>query len=648
VPLAAQKKNAPLAPLALAALGVVFGDIGTSPLYALKSCFGLVGADPARPADVFGIASLLIWALVIVVCLKYVTFIMRIDHDGEGGILALLARATPPSLGGAPVHFGFVTVVVIVGAAMLLGDGAITPAISVISAVEGLDVATPAAHPFLVPIAIGILVALFALQPRGTGKVGVIFGPAMIAWFLMIGVAGGLAIASHPQILEALDPRYAAEFMIRHRPGGFFVLGGVVLAVTGVEALYADLSHFGRRPIVLAWYGVVFPALVICYVGESARVLEQPALIANPFYALTPGWTLYPSIALATLATIIASQALISGAFTLAEQAIALGLWPRMRVRHTSADVRGQVFVPAVNTTLAIVCILLVIYFKSSDRLAAAYGLAVPCTMLATSIAYYVVIERVLHWPAWRAVPLLVAFVIVDGSFVIAGLPKFVDGGWVPFVIAATLSFASIVWRRGRRRVVAAIAEQSTPLDTIACEFGAPLKPDAPAMVLLTPDPDRVPFMATHRWIRDRAHEEHVVLLKLAGGPNPTVSESNRVRVDRLAPSLTRIVATFGYMELPRLAPIITAARALGLDLDRDDTSYFYADPKIEDPNGGDGSFAQRVFVWMQRSERPLPDDLGIPANRRIELSVSVDYNADLHKNGVERATAPAETLTVP
>ncbi len=613
----------------------MFGDIGTSPLYALKSCFDMSGADPARPGDVLGIASSLVWALVVVVCLKYVTFIMRIDHDGEGGILALLARAIPQSLDGAPVRFGFVTIVVIVGAAMLLGDGAITPAISVVSAIEGLNVATPVAHPFLVPLAIAILVALFALQPRGTGKVGRLFGPVMIVWFLTIAVAGGLAIAAHPGILAALDPRHAAEFMVSHGPGGFFVLGGVVLAVTGVEALYADMSHFGRRPIVLAWYFLVFPALVICYVGESARVLDRPALLANPLYALTPGWTLYPAIALATVATIIASQALISGAFTLAEQAIALGLWPRMRIRHTSADVRGQVFVPAVNTTLAIVCILLVIYFKSSDRLAAAFGLAVSCTMLATSIAYYVVIKRVLRWPAWRAVPLLVAFVIVDGSFVIAGLPKFVDGGWVPFVVAATLSFASIVWRRGRRRVVAAIAEQSTPLAAIECEFGTRLKPDAPAMVFLTPDPDRVPFMATHRWIRDRAHEEHVVLLKLAAGANPTVPESERVRVDRLAPSLTRIVATFGYMELPRIAPIITAAREQGLDLDRDDTSYFYADPKIEDPKGGDGSFAQRVFVWMQRSERPLPDDLGIPANRRIELSVSVDYNANLHKNGV-------------
>jgi KUP system potassium uptake protein len=631
-----------IATLAVAALGVVFGDIGTSPLYTLKACFEMSGAQASRPGDVLGIASLLVWTLVVVVCLKYVTFIMQIDHDGEGGILALLARARPASSDGTPVRYGIVTVVVIIGAAMLLGDGAITPAISVISAIEGLDVASPIAHPYLVPIAIVILAALFALQSRGTGKVGKIFGPAMIAWFLAIGIAGAIGIASHPAILAALDPLLAARFMLAHGPGGFFVLGGIVLAVTGVEALYADMSHFGRRPIVIAWYGLVFPSLVLCYVGESARILEDPTLLANPFYALTPGWTLYPAIAIATMATVIASQALISGAFTLAEQAIALGLWPRMRVNHTSADVRGQVFVPAVNGALAIGCILLVIAFKSSDRLAAAFGLAVSGTMLATSIAYYVVVSRVLRWPAVRAVPLLAAFVVVDGSFVLAGLPKFVDGGWVPFAVATTLSFASIVWLRGRRRVVAAIKAQSTPLEEVVAKFGTPLPPGAPAMVFLTPDENRIPFIAKQGWVRDRAHEEHVVLLRLRSGANPTVPEPERVRVDRLAPSLTRIVATFGYMEAPRIAPIVEAARAQGLDLERGDTSFFYAEPKIEDPRGGDGSFAQQVFVMMQRIARPLPDDLGIPAERRIELSVSVDYNAQLIRNDATAATKDA------
>ncbi len=295
-------------PLALAALGVVFGDIGTSPLYTLTTCFSLSGASPARAGDVLGIASLLVWVLVVVVCLKYVTFILPIDHDGEGGILALLARASKPTRLGTPVAASALTAVVVVGAAMLLGDGAITPAISVISAIEGLAVATPVAQPYLVPLAIVILIALFALQPRGTERVGRLFGPVMAAWFVTIAVAGALAIARHPAILAALDPRHAARFMSAHGAGGFFVLGGVVLAVTGVEALYADLSHFGRRPIVLAWYGLVFPALVLCYVGEAARVLDDPRLLADPFYALTPGAALLPAIALATAATVIASQ----------------------------------------------------------------------------------------------------------------------------------------------------------------------------------------------------------------------------------------------------------------------------------------------------------------------------------------------------
>lgn len=515
---------------------------------------------------------------------------------------------------------------------MLLGDGAITPAISVISAIEGLDVASPVAHPYLVPIAIVILAGLFAVQSRGTGRVGRLFGPAMILWFLAIGVAVAVAIASRPAILAAIDPRHALRFVVSHGPGGFFVLGGIVLAVTGVEALYADMSHFGRRPIVLAWYGLVFPALVLCYVGESARVLEQPALLANPLYALTPGWTLYPAIAISTVATVIASQALISGAFTLAEQSIALGLWPRMHVRHTSAEVRGQVYVPAVNTALAIGCVALVLAFRSSDRLAAAFGLAVSCTRLATSIAYYVVVSRVLHWPAVRAMTLLAAFVLVDGSFVLAGLPKFADGGWVPFAVATVVAYASFVWLRGRRRVVAAITAKSIPVADVLDAFSQPRITGAPAMVFLTPDENRIPFIAGRPWIRDRAHEENVVLLHFVRGANPTVTDAERVRVVRVAPSLTQIVATFGYMEPPRIAPVLQAARERGLNLDRDDTSFFYADPKIEDPRGGDGNFAQRTFVMLQRSARPLPDDLGLPAARRVELTVSVDYNAPIRR----------------
>lgn len=614
----------PLAPLALAALGVVFGDIGTSPLYTLTTCFSLSGASAARPEDVLGIASLLVWVLVVVVCLKYVTFILPIDHDGEGGILALLARASKSTRLGAPVAAGALTVVVVIGAAMLLGDGAITPAISVISAIEGLDVATPVAHPYLVPLAIAILIGLFALQPRGTERVGRLFGPVMVVWFATIALAGLVAIASHPAILAALDPRHAARFIVTHGPGGFFVLGGVVLAVTGVEALYADLSHFGRRPIVLAWYGLVFPALVLCYVGEAARVLADPKLLANPFYALTPGVTLLPAIAIATLATVIASQALVSGAFTLTEQAIALGLWPRLTVRHTSDRQRGQVYVPAVNLALAVGCVALVLAFRSSDRLAAAFGLAVSCTMLATSVAYFVVVSRVLRWPAVRAVALLSAFVLVDGSFAIAGLPKFFNGGWVPFAVSLVLSLGSLAWLRGRRAMSAAIAAQTTPVAEFLDDFAIPLA-GAPLMVLLTSDENSVPFLAAHRWIRARARQEHVVLLTLVRAEGPAVDEAGRVHVEQLRPRLTRVVARFGYMEPPRIEPIVAACRAAGLELDTPSTSYFYADPKPVS-TAGETPFLNGIYLALQRNARPLPDDLGIPAEQRVEIGVAVRF----------------------
>jgi len=384
-------------PLAIAALGVVFGDIGTSPLYTLKPCFNFSGARPVQ-ADILGICSLLVWTLVVVVCIKYVGFIMRVDHEGEGGILALLALAAKPVRQGVLIAAGALTLVVVVGAAMLVGDGIITPAISVISAVEGIDVVSSTLQPWIVPISVIVIVVLFAVQARGTEAVGRLFGPAMVAWFVAIGVAGTIGVTARPQVLAALDPRNAIAFALRHGPAGFLVFGGIVLAVTGVEALYADLSHFGRMPIVRAWYCLVFPSLILAYLGEGALLIANPRNLDSPFYALAPGWGLIPMVVLATLATVIASQALISGAFTLIQQAIALGLSPQMEVRHTSRRIFGQVYLPAVAVALLIGCTILVVTFRSSDRLASAYGLAVSATMLATSIAYYAVITRVKRW----------------------------------------------------------------------------------------------------------------------------------------------------------------------------------------------------------------------------------------------------------
>jgi KUP system potassium uptake protein len=614
-------------PLAVvAALGVVFGDIGTSPLYTLKTCFTLAGATTALP-DVLGIVSLICWTLTIVVCIKYITFIMRVDHDGEGGILALLALATPrtKALGG-PIAFSTLTVIVAVGASMLLGDGVITPAISVISAVEGISVVSNAFTAYIVPISAVVLLALFLIQSRGTEGVGRIFGPIMIFWFLAIGVIGVVAVAGKPEILAALNPLAGAALIAHHGWLSLAVFGGVVLAVTGVEALYADLSHFGRQPIVLAWYALVYPALLLNYLGQGAAILENPhALDTSPFYALTPGWMLVPMVVLATAATVIASQALISGAFTLVEQAINLSLSPRMTVRHTSRREYGQVFVPAINAVLAIGCLLLVFTFRSSDRLASAYGLAVSVTMLCTTIAFYRVITTTRPWPRPLAVTLLVLFIIIDGTFVLTGLPKFLEGGWVPVAISVVLTTIALTWLEGRRLLSRSIARQQTPLaDLREHAQGLAVDPRG-TMVFFTPDLDGVPFIASHRWVANRAREERVVLMKFSRSTLPYLTEAERLKVEWISPHLVRVEAQVGFMERVSIDPILQACALSGLDLDGDDTSFIYSDPTIGHSVNGLPKWQRGLFEFLQRNARSLPDDLGIRPERRVELGLSVE-----------------------
>ncbi len=609
--------------LIVAAMGVVFGDIGTSPLYTLKVCLGFANSKGGL-GDVLGILSLILWALILVVCIKYATFIMRVDHDGEGGILALLALASPPPALGKMIGSAGLTLIVVIGASMLIGDGVITPAISIISAVEGIGVVSTAFQPYIVPISLGVIVALFALQRRGTENVGKLFGPVMVVWFGVIGVLGLLAVVQNPEVLRGVDPRYAFAFLTRNGLVGFTILGGVVLAVTGVEALYADLSHFGRRPIVAGWYGLVFPALVLNYFGQGAKLIAQPSAFANPFYALAPGWALIPMVVLATTATVIASQALISGTFTLVEQAIALNLAPRVHVQHTSDRYKGQVFVPSVSICLAIGCAILVIAFRSSDRLAAAYGLAVACTMLCTSLVYFVVITKVLHWNPLLSLALVALFVVMDGSLVAASLPKFLDGGWIPIGISAVLLLLSLTWLEGRRGLSKALAEQQIPLETVLERLPAGVGQQG-TMVFLTPDPRGVPFLARHRWIRERAHEERIVVLNIARAGTPYLTHEERVTVERFSLRLIRVVARFGYMEAPRIEPVFRSCKAFGLDLDRDDTSFFYADPKIEAAKEhGMAGWRRELFAALLRNARPLPDDLRIEAERRVELGITV------------------------
>ncbi|HEY2476955.1 MAG TPA: KUP/HAK/KT family potassium transporter [Candidatus Cybelea sp.] len=610
--------------LAVAALGVVFGDIGTSPLYTLKNCFTTANAPPTA-ANAIGIASVLIWTLVFVVCFKYVTVLMRIDHDGEGGILALLARAEPPQIFGVPLRPDWLVWVAVIGGAMILGDGMITPAISVISAVEGLKVATPAAQPLIVPISAGILLGLFAIQWRGTQKVGAIFGPIMTIWFAAIAVSGTLAIITHPAILAALDPLRGLAFITHHGVFGFLIFGAIVLGMTGAEALYADMSHFGRIPITIAWYAFVLPALVLNYVGQGAIVAADPKALASPFYALTHGWTLLPMVALATAATIIASQALISSAFTLTEQAINLNLCPRMLVQHTSREERGQVYVPLMNTLLAIACITLVVTFRSSDRLAGMYGLAVSATMLATDILFYVVATRSLHWNRWVALGLALSFALVDVTFVTAALPKFLDGAWVPLLIAATISLIAITWLTGRRAVAAELQLHKEPLEKYLAEHPASTQPLRGTVVLLSGDATAIPFIDAHRWLERFLPRERLILLTVTMVPRPYVSEHERVTIDPVATNLIRVGARFGYMESPRITPILRACGAENLDIDRDTTTFVYRSPVIvgKHPRGL-APWQRKLFDVMQRLSRTLASELGIYANRQIAVGVEV------------------------
>jgi KUP system potassium uptake protein len=610
--------------LTVAALGVVYGDIGTSPLYTLKTCFTSAHVG-VTPENVLGILSLLVWALVIVVCVKYVGIVMRVDHDGEGGILALLALLLARPEKGIPPKATWFVVVVVIGAGMLFGDGVITPAISVISAVEGIGVATTAAQPWIVPISLILVVMLFVIQVRGTEKVGGLFGPAMLVWFLSIAAAGIAGILQRPGVLWAIDPRHAIRFATHNGPGGFFVLGGVVLCITGVEALYADLSHFGRKPIAIAWYGLVWPSVTLCYLGQGARLLTDPHAFANPFYALVPGPLLIPMVILATAATIIASQALISGAFTLTEQAIALSLCPRMEVVHTSNRYPGQVFVPAINVTLGVACALLIVTFRTSDALAAAYGLAVAVTMASTSVAFYLVISRIRGWNPLLAVLTLVGFLIIDGSFIVAGLPKFLDGGYVPFAISVVLTTIALTWLEGRRCIALTLHDQTETVDEYLAETrGLALPAPNGTMVFLTGDPNGVPFMRKHKWLRRRAYHERIVLLNLSRAAGPYARAAHRVEIEKLSDRLVRVIAHFGYMEPPRIVAVLDACGQHGLHLQDEDTSFFYADPKLVPAVHGMPRTLRWLFGVLARNSRPLPDDLQIAADRRVEIGIEV------------------------
>jgi KUP system potassium uptake protein len=622
----AEEHSLPPAALALAALGIVFGDIGTSPLYAFRQCFTSVLHIAPTHDNVLGIVSLILWSLILIVFVRYIGMVMKVSHDGEGGILALLAFVLPPVRRGVPPKATWLTFLIILGAGMLFGDGIITPAVSVLSSVEGLEVATAAAKPFVLPVAVAVLAVLFYVQKRGTQRIGNVFGPVMLVWFLTIAALGVGAIVLHPSVLNAIDPWYIVTFFFHHGVAAIAVFGAIVLCVSGVEALYADMSHFGRGPIAVSWTFVVFPALALNYIGQGALVLRDPNAIVNPFYNLVPPGLLLVVVGIATLATIIASQALISGVFTLTKQAISLGFIPRMRVVYTSMVHRGQIYVPAVNGLLAVACIALVLSFRSSERLANAYGLAVAVTMVVTSIAYYVVVKDKLGWSPWKAALTTAPFLLIECIFVIGSLPKIPEGGWFPLAVSLVVFVIASTWRAGRRRIALSHVEQSEPVEQFLAEIGDRLgRPYHGTAVFLTADPQGVPFVLRHHWARTHSIDERIVLLTIAPTNDPYLREEQRVVVERLSPSLVRVTAYFGFMEKLHIKYIVKACATSGLHLDDPDTTYYLADPQIVPKDRGLWrAWRRALFVFLRQNSRPVGATLGIPADSQAKLGLEV------------------------
>ncbi len=619
------------AALALAAIGIVFGDIGTSPLYTIQECVGEHGVE-ATPENVLGIVSQIVWSVTLVVTVKYLAFVMRADNRGEGGILALLAlvpeRVRNPAKTGLR-GVGFVTLLVLAGAALLFGDGIITPAISVLSAMEGLGVATDSLSHFVVPITVAILAGLFAIQRRGTASIGRLFGPVMVLWFSVIGLLGLSHVVRTPAILGALSPHHALGFLAHHGFHGFKMLGSVVLAVTGGEALYADMGHFGRRPIRLAWLALVFPALLLCYLGQGALLLAHPESAAQPFFGMVPrGPMVYALVALAAPATVIASQALISGVFSLTQQAIQLGYFPRVEVRHTSGEAEGQIYVPVINWTLAVACIALVLIFERSSRLAAAFGLAVSGTMAITSVIYYLVTRHTWGWSAPRATALLVAFLALDLPFFGANLLKFADGGYLPLAVGSLFLAVMVTWRWGRDALRQYYADRADSLD----HFIATLAPRGivrtpGAAVFMASASAGAPPVLTHYVDRVGALREYVLLVTVTTEHVPTVNAADRYTFEALDHGFARVIARYGFMEQPRIVDAVRrAAEALGRPIDLKTVTYFLGrETFIASDRGRLGALTEGFFSLLSRNARSATAYFEIPPTQVVEIGAQID-----------------------
>ena len=620
------KDNKRLATLTLAALGIVYGDIGTSPLYAIKEVFGGTHHPvPITPDNVLGVLSLFLWSLLIVVTLKYVSFIMLANNKGEGGIIALMTLALHKGDPASKRHKVLIALGLF-GAALFYGDGVITPAISVLSAVEGLELITPAFKPYIQPITLIILVGLFFFQRRGTASVGALFGPIMLIWFAVLAIFGGMSIIEHPAVLAAVNPVYGINFLFGNSALGFFALGAVVLCITGAEALYADMGHFGAKPIQYAWLGYVLPALVINYFGQGALLLDNPEAVTNPFYLMAPEWAIYPLVILSTVATIIASQAVISGAFSITQQAIQLGYTPRLEIQHTSDREIGQIYLPAINWLLLIAIIGLVIGFGSSSNLAAAYGIAVTGTMLITNLLAIAVAIRLWEWSPWRAVLGALPFIVIDLGFFLANSVKIPDGGWFPLVFGLGVFILLTTWKRGRELLHERLAADALELKPFIEDMaGSGIERVPGTAIFMTPNPETVPHAMLHSLKHFKTLHEQVVILSVSVFDVPYVPDIDRIEVRKLTGNFSQVIVQYGYKDEPDIPAALALCRNAGLDIEMMDTSFFLGRETLIPKLGSEMAYwRELLFVAMFRNAGSATTYFKIPSNRVVELGAQI------------------------
>jgi KUP system potassium uptake protein len=610
--------------LMLGSIGVVYGDIGTSPLYALREAV-IAASGPSGVVDphaVIGVVSLILWALIVVVTLKYVLILLRADNHGEGGTLALMALAQRAvSSGGAAI-----VLLGIVSGALFYGDAVITPALSVLSAIEGIKLVTATFDPYVVPLTVVILFALFAVQSRGTARVAAFFGPIMAVWFAVIAIAAITPILRHPEVLFALNPVHAVEFMLHHGIIGFVTLGAVFLAVTGAEALYADLGHFGKRPIQTAWLFIVLPSLALNYLGQGALLIANPHAVENPFFLMFPDWALLPMVSLATVATVIASQAVITGAYSLTRQAIQLGLLPRFEIRHTSESHSGQIYIPRINMLLLVAVTLLVLMFRSSSALASAYGISVTGTMVVTAMMGFVVIWKVWKWSPFAAAALIAPFLFLDLTFLSANLLKVVEGGWVPLALGAVVMLLMYTWRRGSRLLFEKSRKLEFPLaDLVSMLEKRPPQRVPGTAVFLTSDPASAPTALMHSLKHYKVLHEKNVILTIETAPTPRIDPSERVRLEEISATFSRVTLRFGFMESPNVPKTLAIARKLGWHFDIMSTSFFLSRRALKPAaHSGMPRWQDHLFIALSRTANDATDYFQIPTGRVVEVGTQV------------------------